>query len=108
MKKDAIKSFFEEESGLSAKKEIPKAEVKTEKNNEPKPKFFVRLLDGIVKFSIFAILFGLPLFFTNLTFQGVAFEKQIYFYFFILSGLVAWVSKGLISEAIKIRRTLIL
>lgn len=50
-------------------------------------------------------MFGLPIFFTGLTFQGIAFEKQIYFYFCLLIGLVAWVSKGVMTGEMKIRRT---
>lgn len=64
-----------------------------------------KFMDWIVVVSIAALFFGLPVFFVGLTFQGVAFEKQIYFYFWILIGLVAWVSKGVISGEMKIRRT---
>lgn len=110
MKKDEIKSFFEGGSKVTVKKLEKKAENKVENNKNienppPKAKLLVRFFDGILKVSIFMVIFGLPLFFTNLTFQGVAFEKQMYFYFWVLLGMVSWVSKGLVSEAIKIRRT---
>lgn len=64
-----------------------------------------RLLEGVVSVSLVALFFGLPIFFTGLTFQGIAFEKQIYFYFWLLIGAVAWVSKGVIVGEMRIRRT---
>ncbi|MEP7162810.1 MAG: tetratricopeptide repeat protein, partial [Candidatus Moraniibacteriota bacterium] len=51
------------------------------------------------------LFFGLPVFFTGLTFQGIAFEKQIFFYVCLLVGLIAWVSKGIITGDMQIRRT---
>jgi len=62
-------------------------------------------LDFVVTFSLGAIFFGLPLFFTGLAFQGLAFEKQMYFYVWILLALVAWAAKGVIVGEMKIRRT---
>jgi len=64
-----------------------------------------KILDSIMKFSIFMIFFGVPLFFTNLSYQGIAFEKQIYFYFFILLALVAWGSKSGYLGEMRIRKT---
>lgn len=61
--------------------------------------------DVLISFSLFAIFFGLPIFFTGLTFQGVAFEKQMYFYFWLLIGIVAWASKGIVTGEMHIRRT---
>ncbi len=63
------------------------------------------ILDGIISVALIGLFFGLPLFFTGLTFQGIAFEKQMYFYFWLLLGLVAWSSKGVILGELKIRRT---
>ena len=63
------------------------------------------ILDGIITTSITALFFGLPLFFVGLTFQGVAFEKQLYFYFWLLIALVAWAAKGVIRGEMHIRRT---
>lgn len=51
------------------------------------------------------LFFGVPVFFTGQTFQGIAFEKQIFFYFCLLIGLVAWVSKGVMTGEMRIRRT---
>lgn len=108
MGRESIESFFQRE-----KEKKPSRETRTEKRESvnkseithKKDKLIVRFFSGIVNMSIFMIFFGLPLFFTNLTFQGVAFEKQMYFYFWVLLGLVAWVSRGLVSESIKIRKT---
>lgn len=64
-----------------------------------------RVFDSIITFVLGLIMFGLPIFFTGMTFQGIAFEKQIFFYFCLLIGLVAWVSKGVMTGEMKIRRT---
>lgn len=68
-------------------------------------KVIVKILDKIVGLSIFAIFFGIPLFFTGFTFQGIMFEKQLYFYFWLLLGLVSWTAKGVIIGEMNIRRT---
>lgn len=70
-----------------------------------RPARTVTLFDAVITVSLVALFFGLPLFFTGLTFQGIAFEKQLYFYFWLLVGLIAWVSKGVISGEMRIRRT---
>lgn len=69
------------------------------------PSKTARLFDTIISVSLVALFFGLPLFFTGMTFQGIAFEKQLYFYFWLLIGVVAWVSKGVITGEMRIRRT---
>lgn len=74
-------------------------------NRPPEEKVIVRILDKIFSVSLFALFLGLPLFFTNLTFQGLAFEKQIYFYFLLLLSLVVWTAKGVLVGELKIRRT---
>ena len=51
-----------------------------------------RIFDAIITTSLVAIFFGLPIFFTGLSLQGITFEKQIYFYFWILIGI------GTVSE----------
>jgi len=68
-------------------------------------KLIVKILDKIIGLSMFAIFFGLPIFFTGLTFQGIIFEKQLYFYFWLLLGLVSWTAKGVIMGEMNIRRT---
>jgi len=65
----------------------------------------IGIFDGIITTSLVALFFGLPIFFTGLSLQGITFEKQIYFYFWILIGIVGWVSKGVILGEMKIRRT---
>ena len=65
----------------------------------------VKILDLVINVSIFAIFFGLPLFFTGTSFQGLSFEKQIYFYFWILLALVAWGSKSGYVGEMKLKRT---
>ena len=46
--------------------------------------------------SIFAIFFGLPLFFTGLTFQGVVFKADLLL-FLAAASLLAWAAKGVVS-----------
>lgn len=64
-----------------------------------------KILDRISILSIFMIFFGLPVFFTGLAFQGIVFEKQIYFYFWLLLGSVSWMIRGAVERKISIRRT---
>lgn len=72
---------------------------------EEKKDFKKDIFDKIMLFSFFMLFFGLPIFFTGLSFQGVVFEKQIYFYFWTLVALIAWVAKGVMLSEIKIKRT---
>ncbi len=74
--------------------------AKSEKSFNPSGIF-----DLVISVSFIAIFFGVPVFFTGVTFQGIAFEKQLYFYFWLLLGVIAWVSKGVLSGEMKIRRT---
>ncbi len=64
-----------------------------------------RILDFVITFGLFMIFLGVPIFFSGLSFQGVVFDKQIYFYFWFLLILVAWVSKGVIEEEMEVKRT---
>lgn len=64
-----------------------------------------KLFDFLMTFSLGALFFGLPLFFSGVTFQGLAFDKQMYFYFWIILTLVFWTVKGVILGEMKIRRT---
>jgi tetratricopeptide (TPR) repeat protein len=68
-------------------------------------KGIVKSIDKLLVFSLFMIFFGIPLFFTGLSFQGIVFEKQMYFYFWILIALVSWAARGAILGELKIRRT---
>lgn len=62
-------------------------------------------IDYIISASIYLIFFLSPLFFTGLAAQGLGFEKMILFYFLALVGLVAWVTKGVISGELPLKRT---
>ena len=64
-----------------------------------------KAFDLIITAVLVLLFFGVPVFFTGLTFQGIAFEKQIFFYLCLLIGLVAWVSKGVMTGDMRIRRT---
>lgn len=76
-----------------------------EQTSEVKPKKIIAILEIIITVCLAALFFGLPLFFTGLSLQGISFEKQMYFYFWFLLALVAWVSKGVVVGEMKIRRT---
>lgn len=67
--------------------------------------FISKSFDRIISFSLFMLFFGFPLFFTGLSFQGIVFEKQIYFYLWLILGLVAWAAKGVTVGEMRIRRT---
>ena len=76
-----------------------------EKKDEKSNLFTTKICDWIINASFIMIFFGVPLFFTGLNFQGLAFEKQMFFYFWILLGVVSWAIKGIIVGEMKIRRT---
>lgn len=88
---------------MSAEPEI-RREPATGKTAD-EPKFMVKILDWIITASICALFFGLPLFFTGLSFQGIVFEKQIYFYFWVLLALAVWAGKAVVMGEMKIKRT---
>jgi tetratricopeptide (TPR) repeat protein len=83
------------------------SEMPTSASESGKPRFIVKLCDKLITISLFAIFFGIPLFFTGITFQGIAFEKEMFFFFWVLLALVAWVSKSVITGEMKIRRTML-
>lgn len=64
-----------------------------------------RVLDFIIVGVIAASFFLLPIFFTGLAAQGIGFEKVTLFYFLVLLGVVAWVTKGAIQGDLSIKRT---
>ncbi|TXH01900.1 MAG: hypothetical protein E6P95_01010, partial [Candidatus Moraniibacteriota bacterium] len=74
-------------------------------SNQSQSSRTAKVFDGIISATLVALMLGLPLFFTGITFQGISFEKQLYFYFCLLVGLIAWVSKGVMTGEMKIRRT---
>ncbi|XLQ19976.1 MAG: hypothetical protein ACKUBY_05340 [Candidatus Moraniibacteriota bacterium] len=68
-------------------------------------KKMINILDKVVSVCIFMLFFGLPLFFINMTYQGISFEKQYYFYFWVFIGVIAWAARGVMGGKIEIRRT---
>ena len=64
-----------------------------------------RALDVIISASIHLVFLLSPLFFTGFIAQGLGFEKMILFYFLVLSGIVAWVTKGVITGDLRLKRT---
>ncbi|MDD4271819.1 MAG: hypothetical protein PHF50_03365 [Patescibacteria group bacterium] len=62
-------------------------------------------LDFVIIGSIFLVFFLCPLFFTGLVAQNMGFEKMMLFYFLVLLGTVAWVTKAVIIGELNIKRT---
>ncbi|OGF27569.1 hypothetical protein A2303_02775 [Candidatus Falkowbacteria bacterium RIFOXYB2_FULL_47_14] len=62
-------------------------------------------LDIIIIGAICLVFFLCPLFFTGLVAQGMGFEKLLLFYFLVLLGVVAWVTKGAILGELTLKRT---
>ncbi|HOZ56299.1 MAG: hypothetical protein BWY51_00932 [Parcubacteria group bacterium ADurb.Bin316] len=65
----------------------------------------IKGLDFIIVSSIALIFFLCPIFFTGIVAQGIGFEKVIIFYFLVLLGLVAWVTKGVVQGELSLKRT---
>ena len=61
-------------SNLHEKNERENGEQKNEQ------KLGIKILDRLMSLSIFMLFFGLPIFFSGVTEQGIIFDKQIYFY----------------------------
>ena len=104
--KASVKSFFE--SNNLQRKNVGEIFKKPTQNNIEDPlkeKWFSKMLDIIIYTSFVAIFFGIPIFFTGFASQGIGFEKQMYFYFWILIALIAWTSNCVIRGEMKIRRT---
>lgn len=62
-------------------------------------------LNIIITGAVALIFFLCPIFFTGLVAQGMGFEKMILFYFLVLLGIVAWVTKGVIVGELNLKRT---
>jgi cytochrome c-type biogenesis protein CcmH/NrfG len=95
---------FSTSGGAGSQPPRPREHESQEKTGVKQTKI-TKILDVVISVSLVALFFGLPLFFTGRTYQGIAFEKQIYFYFWILLALVSWVTKGVIAGELKIKRT---
>ena len=73
--------------------------------NSQKSSLAEKFFDFLISFSISMIFLGLVFFSTGITFQGVVFDKQIGFFFWILLALIAWAAKSVAAGEMKIRRT---
>ena len=87
------------------KRSVTNSSEKEEAQSGTKKSRTNRWLDFVISLSLFMLFLGLPIFFLNLTFQGIVFEKQIYFYFWSLIALVSFVTKGVITGEMKIKKT---
>ncbi|HOW60927.1 MAG TPA: tetratricopeptide repeat protein [Candidatus Moranbacteria bacterium] len=85
--------------------EIIRQSIKDSALNPNGENWIAKALYAVVIISLMAIFFGVPIFFTGFSSQSIGFEKQIYFYFWILVALIAWVSNGVVRGEMKIRRT---
>ncbi len=65
----------------------------------------IGFFDKLIPVSMFMLALGLPLFFTGVTLQGIALDRQMYFYFWLMLGLVAWVSLGVVKGELRIAKT---
>ena len=65
----------------------------------------IGFFDILIPVSMFMLALGLPIFFTGLTLQGIALDRQMYFYFWLMLGLVAWVSLGVIRGELRVSKT---
>lgn len=79
--------------------------AREEKEKVKNDKLVTKMLDRLIGLSMFMIFFGIPLYFTGFSFQGIGFEKQIYFYFWLLLGTVFWVIKGVVLGEMSLQRT---
>jgi len=80
-------------------------EEKNFENNKKEKSLSTKTLDSIIGILIGLIFFLIPIFFTGTVAQGLGFEKMIVFYFLVLVGLVAWVTKGVIRGELSLKRT---
>lgn len=82
-----------------------KPDPSKEKDAAEKKSTTVRIFEILISVSFGALFFGLPLFFLGKTFQGIIFEKQIYFYFWVLVAIISWLTKSIITGEFKIKKT---
>ncbi len=95
------KRLSEQKRYLSQEKIINK----NENNNLNVDGKKIAILDKLLMVSISMLFIGLPLFFLNLTYQGINFEKQYYFYLWTFAGLVIWGIRSIIAGSLTLRRT---
>jgi tetratricopeptide (TPR) repeat protein len=86
----------------------PKENVRETAKAGAKPKaknVSTKGLDIIIISVIALVFFMTPIFFTGLVAQGIGFEKVTLFFFLVLIGIVAWVTKGVILGELNLKRT---
>ncbi|MDP2736989.1 MAG: hypothetical protein Q8O59_04405, partial [bacterium] len=88
------RGFNWKQTSMEEKKVISKQQAITTKG-----------LDFVIIGSVFLVFFLCPLFFTGLVAQNIGFEKMTLFYFLVLLGSVAWVTKAVIVGELNIKRT---
>ena len=67
--------------------------------------YLVKVCGMVISVVFFLLFFSLPLFFTGVSYQGLIFDKIYLFYFLVLIGLIAWVTRGVLQGSMQIRRT---
>lgn len=67
--------------------------------------YIVKFCDFFINLSLVSIFLGIPLFFTGYAFQGIGFEKQMFFYIALLAGIFAWILKSIIKGRVYFKRT---
>lgn len=90
---------------VSERQQLEQASQEAAKAAGKTPKTVSKVLDALMGTSFFMTAFSVPLFATNITLQGIAFEKQLYFYMWLLLALVSWTAKGVVEGELKIRKT---
>lgn len=90
---------------MSPQKNIQRSSQLPEKGNVVKSKKTIDILNKVIAVCVFMLFFGLPLFFLNLTYQGIGFEKQYYFYFWTFLGVAVLLARGMSGGKVEIRRT---
>ena len=86
-------------------KTAQQVEPKRERGVVENKSISVKIFEILISVSFGALFFGLPLFFLNKTFQGLIFEKQIYFYFWVLVAIISWLTKSIMLGEFKIKKT---
>ncbi|MDO8240697.1 MAG: hypothetical protein Q7T51_01815 [Candidatus Moranbacteria bacterium] len=85
-------------------KRIRTEEVGADNEVGVKNNWLMRICNWVIDASLVLMVFGVPLFFLNKTFQGIIFEKQMYFYVLVLVALVFWALRGVVAGEMRIKR----
>jgi tetratricopeptide (TPR) repeat protein len=79
-------------------------DVVSDKLENTEKNLFVRVCNWVIDASLVLMVFGIPVFFLNKTFQGIIFEKQMFFYVLVLVALVFWALRGAVVGEMRIKR----